>query len=103
MVSVNVLMHVIFCTLARRLLCITSMLCQIKEPQYQQAGGVSDCKHECKNGAWQISGGVECELTQACNIMYFCKEAGVHHVDAVSDQRTTISASLGYVRLQTGS
>ena len=66
-------------------------------------GRVTDCKHEGKNGAWQISGGVECELTQACNILYFCKEAGVHHVDAVSDQRTTISASLGYVRLQTGS
>ena len=49
----------------------------------------------------QRSGGVECgkcERTHACNILYFCKEAGVHHVDAVSEQSNTISASWGCLR-----
>ena len=51
-------------------------------------------------------GGVECgkcERTQACNILYFCKKAGVQHVDAVIERYNTISVSWGCVNLLTKS
>ena len=35
--------------------------------------------------------------------MYFSKKAGVQHVDALSEQSTTLSESLGCVGVPTGS
>ena len=72
------------------------MLCQSNLPQYQLAGSVCECPQKDTNGVRQstrVADCGKCERTQAWNIMYFCKEAGVQHVDAVSEQSTKISAS----------
>ena len=96
--NINVLMHAIFCTYAMRQVCSMKMQFKSRVPPYQHVEGVRECTQEVNNGVRLRSGVVrgckvwEIRTFSIVHILYFCKEAGRQHVDAVSVQSFTITA-----------